>query len=513
MTTAHDSLNDLSANALQIGVAELAHGSVLCVGDIMLDRFIYGQVERISPEAPIPVLHVQREKKMLGGVGNVAANIASLGGKVIVVAVTGNDTADQDVRAALQAQNITAALVTANDRQTTVKTRFISGGQQVLRVDEEKAAAVSASAEADILKWVDKYIGHVGAVILSDYKKGVLTDAVIQGVIARAKKAGATVIVDPKDKNFARYAGADIISPNRKELEAACGMACTTDEEVEAAAKILATQHGFGAILATRSQQGMSYLQYSDIKPVLLHIPAQVREIFDVSGAGDTVVATLALACAAKLPRATGVMLSNLAAGIVVGKPGTATVRSDELLAAIAEAGAVAVGGDKASRGNLWRLAAARKQMSVAGAADEISRRRVRGQVIGFTNGCFDLLHPGHLSLLRQARGSCDYLIVAINADSSVQKLKGPTRPIQDEATRADILASLEMVDCVLTFDTETPMPLLEALRPDVLVKGGQYKLEEVVGHELLQSYGGKIVRADMEEGFSTTNIVTRMAG
>lgn len=512
MTLSTESLSDLSTARLQEGVARLPGGRVLCVGDIMLDKFVYGNVERISPEAPIPVLHVQREKKMLGGVGNVAANIASLGGTAIVVAVTGNDDADGEIRAVMQHNGITAALVASADRQTTVKTRFVSGTQQVLRVDEENAAAISQAAEDAILQWVDRYIAGVGAVILSDYKKGVLTDAVIQGVLQRARAAGVTVIVDPKDKNFARYAGADIITPNRKELEAATGRTCGDDAAVEAAARDLQRDHGFGAVLATRSQQGMSYLHLAAEPALALHIPAQVREIYDVSGAGDTVIATLALGCAAGLARPCAVMLSNLAAGIVVGKPGTATVRSDELLAAIAEtAGATAAG--EGARGNLWRGAAARKQMTLAGAVDEISRRRVKGQIIGFTNGCFDLLHPGHLSSLRQARAACDYLIVAINADSSVRRIKGPARPVQDEHTRADILASLEMVDCVLVFDTDTPMPLLEALRPDVLIKGGQYKLEDVVGYELLQSYGGRIVRAEMEDGFSTTNTIARMAG
>lgn len=512
MTTPVDSLTDLSVSVLQDGVACLPKGRVLCVGDIMLDKFVYGNVERISPEAPIPVLHVQREKKMLGGVGNVAANIASLGGEVIVVAVTGQDDDDREIRSVLQAQGITAALVSATDRQTTVKTRFVSGAQQILRVDEEKSAAIPQTAEQEILQWVDKYIAAVGVVILSDYKKGVLTDTVIQGVLLRAKAAAVTVIVDPKDKNFSRYAGADIITPNRKELEAATGMTCADDGAVEDAVRSLQQQHHFGAVLATRSQHGMSYLQLAGDQQMALHVPAQVREIFDVSGAGDTVIATLALACAAGLSRPTAVMLANLAAGIVVGKPGTATVRSDELLSAIAETTVLAATGGEGARGSLWRGAAARKQMSLAAAVDDVNRRRVKGQIIGFTNGCFDLLHPGHLSSLRQARAACDYLVVAINSDASVRKLKGPTRPVQSEETRRDILASLEMVDCVLIFDTDTPMPLLEALRPDVLIKGGQYKLEEVVGYQLLQSYGGKIVRADMEDGFSTTNTIARMA-
>ncbi len=501
------SLDDLAPAALQNAVGQLARGRVLCIGDIMLDRFVYGGVERISPEAPIPVLHVAREKKMLGGVGNVAANIASLGGQVTLLAVTGHDAAGNEIVAALEAQNITAQLIVATDRQTTVKTRFISNGQQMLRVDEEKTTAVPTECEAELLDWVETYLRDVGAVILSDYKKGVLTDRVLQGVITRAAAAGVPVIVDPKDKNFNRYRGAALVTPNRKELEAAVGQPCDTDAAVEAAAAELQKKFAFGAVLATRSQAGMSYINASAPVPVALHIPAQVRDIYDVSGAGDTVIATLATGIAAGLPAPTAVMLANLAAGIVVGKPGTATARPDELLSVIADAAS-----HDSARGSLWAGAAARKRLSLPGAVDEANRRRVKGQIIGFTNGCFDLLHPGHLSTLRQARAACDYLVVAINSDASVRQLKGPTRPVQDEVTRADILASLEMVDCVLVFDTETPMPLLEALRPDVLIKGGQYKLEEVVGYQLLQSYGGRIVRADMADGFSTTNTIARMA-
>lgn len=491
--------NTLSPQALGDAIAVLPKGRVLCIGDIMLDRFVYGQVERISPEAPIPVLHVQREKKMLGGVGNVAANIASLGGEAIVIAVTAEDTAGGEIQSLLTEQNITAALVAAYDRQTTVKARFISGGQQILRVDEEKTASITAETEKEILNWAAKYMSHVGAVILSDYKKGVLTDGVINGVIALAKAVGVQVIVDPKDKNFARYAGADIITPNRKELEAATGKTAQSDDEVEEAARNLCAAHGFGAVLATRSQAGMSYIKGAQA----LHIPARVREIYDVSGAGDTVIATLATVVAAGISAPTAVALSNIAAGIVVGKAGTATARPDELLAAISEsaAGAAATAHQ--------RLAA--KLSPLASVVDEVERRRVLGQKIGFTNGCFDLLHPGHLSSLRQAKAACDYLIVAINTDASVRKLKGPTRPVQSQAARAEILASLDMVDAVLIFDTDTPMPLLEAIRPDVLIKGGQYKLEEVVGYQLLQSYGGTILRAEMEDGFSTTNTVARI--
>ncbi len=474
--------------------------SVLCIGDVMLDRFVYGAVERISPEAPIPVLHVEREKAMLGGAGNVVANIAALGAQAVLLSVVGQDAAGQDVSRLLSAAGITAALIDTPERQTTVKSRFVCGTQQVLRVDREKTEAITADVREALLARAAALIPAAGAVILSDYGKGVLTDEVIAAIIALAQKAGKRVIVDPKGTDFSRYRGAAAVTPNRKELELATGMKAATDDAVRAAAMKVIVNCGIENVLATRSKDGMALI--STAMPPL-YIPAHVHEIYDVSGAGDTVIATFSTALAAGAEMPVAAWLSNIAAGIVVGKPGTATARPDEIEKVLHEGLMSAAPGKK----GLPQVA------SRETAAEQSERWKIQGLKVGFTNGCFDLLHPGHLSVLRQAKAACDRLIVAVNSDASVRRLKGPTRPVQDEVARATILSALEMVDMVVVFDEDTPIELLKAIRPDVLVKGGQYKLEEVVGYDIVMASGGKIVRADMEEGFSTTNTIAKMAG
>lgn len=477
---------------------------VLCIGDVMLDRFVYGAVERISPEAPIPVLHVEREKAMLGGAGNVAANIAALGAKAVLLSVVGKDAAGQEIARLLDESGIGAELVEAPLRQTTVKSRFVCGTQQVLRVDREKTEAVAADIEETLLARAAQLISATDAVILSDYGKGVLTDAVIASVIALAQKAGKPVIVDPKGADFSRYRGATVVTPNRKELETATGMKAATDETVRAAAMKIIVHCGIANVLATRSKDGMALIS---AKADPLYIPAHVREIYDVSGAGDTVIAAFSAALAAGADMPAAAWLSNIAAGIVVGKPGTATARPEEIEKVLREDFMSPDTRKSVQNGGLQKAASRQT------AAEQSERWKIQGLKVGFTNGCFDLLHPGHLSVLRQARAACDRLIVAINSDASVRRLKGPTRPVQDETARATILSALEMVDMVVVFDEDTPIELLKAIRPDVLVKGGQYKLEEVVGYDIVMAYGGKIVRADMEEGFSTTNTIAKMAG
>lgn len=477
-------------------VQQLAQGRVLCVGDVMLDKFVYGNVERISPEAPIPVFLVTREKHMLGGAGNVAANIMSLGASVMLAAVVGDDAAGADIHKRLAEEGVTPALEVSIDRFTTVKSRFVGAGQQMLRVDREKTAAIPAGIEAQLLASVTQSIGKVGAVILSDYGKGVLTDSLIEGIIATARAHNVPVIVDPKGRDFSRYRGATAVTPNRKELEAATGMTAGSDDEVRAAAMKIIIECGIGAVLATRSAEGMSLIMAGS-EPV--HIPANVRDIFDVSGAGDTVIATFAAALSAGVPMMNAAILANIAGGIVVGKPGTATARPDEMIDVIERSA------------HMQKKPGTAKIMNLAQAVEQVERWRARGHKIGFTNGTFDLLHPGHLQSIRQAKSACDFLIVAANSDASVKRYKGPSRPIQDENARAELLAALEMVDMVIVFEEDTPIELLKALKPDVLVKGGQYKLEEVVGYDLVMGYGGKIVRADMVDGESTTNTVAKI--
>ncbi|HYD18052.1 MAG TPA: D-glycero-beta-D-manno-heptose-7-phosphate kinase [Patescibacteria group bacterium] len=478
----------------------LGKSRVLCVGDVMLDRFVYGGIERISPEAPIPVLLVEREKHMLGGAGNVVANIAALGATAVLLAVVGKDAAGADVAKQLGELGVEAQLETSDDRFTTVKSRFVSAGQQMLRVDREKTAAIPGEVEAKLIARAEKIIPTVGAVILSDYKKGLLTDTLVAAVIEIATRHGKPVVVDPKGTDFSRYKGASVITPNRKELETATAMKAGSDEEVRAAAMKIILGCSIPAVLATRSKDGMSLVIGSDDP---LHIPANMREVFDVSGAGDTVIATFASALAAGVPMRNAALLANIAAGIVVAKPGTATARPEEIETAIS-------GGYAMEKQAYTRKT---KFTTRAGAAEQAERWRMRGFKVGFTNGCFDLLHPGHVATLRQAKAACDYLVVAINSDASVQRLKGPTRPVQNEQSRAALLSALEMVDMVIVFDEDTPIEAMKAIKPDVLVKGGQYKLEEVVGYDLIQGWGGKVVRAEMEEGFSTTNTIAKMAG
>jgi D-beta-D-heptose 7-phosphate kinase/D-beta-D-heptose 1-phosphate adenosyltransferase len=479
-------------------LTHIRQARVLCVGDVMLDRFVYGGVERISPEAPIPVLLVEREKHMLGGAGNVVANIAALGVKAMLLAAIGDDGAGKDVAKLLSDMGVEAELETVTDRSTTVKSRFVSGGQQILRVDREKSRPVSAETEQKIIARAEQLIAQAGAVILSDYKKGLLTDKIVASIIEIARRLNKPVIVDPKGADFSRYRGATVVTPNRKELETATGLKAASDDDVRAAAIKIIAGCGIANVLATRSKDGMSLVSAS-AEPI--HIPANVREVYDVSGAGDTVIATFASALASGATTRNAALLANIAAGIVVGKPGTATARPEEIEQALSAGFAM----EKQSYQRKTKFTTRQ------GAAEQAERWRTRGFKVGFTNGCFDLLHPGHLSTLRQAKAACDYLVVAINSDASVKRLKGPSRPVQDEIARTAILSALEMVDLVVVFDEDTPIEYLKAVKPDVLIKGGQYKLEEVVGYDLITSWGGKVVRADMEEGFSTTNTIQKM--
>lgn len=476
-------------------LARLDTARVLCVGDVMLDRFVYGDVERISPEAPIPVLRVQREAVAVGGAGNVARNLSALGAGVRLIGVIGADAPGDETAGVLDGDtHVEPALVRDPARPTTVKTRFIAGSQQMLRADEEDTSAIAADTLDRVRDAVTRALagGGYGVLVLSDYGKGVLTDDVIAVVVEAARTAGVPVVVDPKGADFTRYRGADVLTPNRRELAEATRLATGTDEEVEAAARTLIAGCGVSAVIATRGPQGMTVV--GDGEPV--HLPALAREVFDVSGAGDTVVAALAAGLAAGMPLAEAAQLANVAAGIVVAKVGTAVVRRDEL--------SDALGGD-AGLGS--------KYLTRALLLDRVAQWRARGLSVGFTNGCFDLVHPGHISLIEQAGAACDRLVVALNDDASVARLKGEGRPVQPQDARARVIASLSGVDAVALFSEDTPRELIEALRPDVLVKGADYKPDEVVGGEFVQSYGGRIVLAELVDGFSTTGTIARLTG
>ncbi|WP_421740031.1 D-glycero-beta-D-manno-heptose-7-phosphate kinase [Caulobacter sp.] len=477
-------------------LAQLPHAfagkTVLVLGDVMLDRFIYGAVDRISPEAPVPVIAVERETAMLGGAGNVARNVAALGGKAVLIGLIGDDEAGRALAAMIAEEaGIEARLVTDTARRTTEKVRYISGSHQMLRVDREDRGPAEATT---LLAAFNQRLAAADVVVLSDYAKGVLTPQVVREAIDAARAAGKPVIVDPKSRDFARYDGATLIKPNRKEAAEATGITDASDEaSEEAGAAILAMAPTLRAALVTRGGAGMTLSVRGE---PAVHIPASAVEVFDVSGAGDTVAATLALAVAAGAPLALAARLANLAAGLVVAKLGTDVVTAHELTA-LAHSDAGAPGEIKIADLDQARAI-------VAG-------WRARGLKVGFTNGCFDLLHPGHVSLLDQSKAACDRLIVGLNTDASVSKLKGPTRPVQKEAGRATVLASLSSVDLVVLFDEDTPLTLIEAFRPDVLVKGADYTVETVVGSDVVLGYGGRVLLADLKAGQSTTALIGRM--
>ncbi len=475
--------------------ARLKSARVMCVGDLMLDRFVDGSVDRISPEAPIPVLRIRSERAMLGGAGNVVRNMTALGAACGFLSVIGEDRAGAEVMTLLSAETKVDNFIGVQpERCTSVKTRFFAASQQLLRADEETIEPLSAYDRQRLLDDAKAYVGKAQAMVLSDYGKGVLGDGVAAELITLARAQGIPVIVDPKGRDFERYRGASMVTPNRRELAEATGMPVETDAEVVAAARHVIAAHGIDFVLATRSQDGMSLIGGPNDE--IHHLPAEAREVFDVSGAGDTVVATVAaaLAVGAALPDAA--RLANLAAGIVVGRVGTAAVPVNDLISAVHHQDVTT---------------SESKLVALDQAVEQVEKWRRQGLRVGFTNGCFDLLHPGHVSLLRQSRTACDRLVVALNSDSSVGRLKGPTRPIQPEMARATVLASVAGVDLVVIFHDDTPLGLIKALRPDVLVKGADYTVETVVGADVVQSYGGRVMLARLEDGFSTTSTIARM--
>lgn len=484
----------MSDEDLHAALERLSQAHVLCVGDVMLDRFVYGSVSRISPEAPIPVLRVEREAAMLGGAGNVVRNLAALGAKSAFVSVIGTDASGSELEALLGAMpNVEVSLVPVRDRSTTIKVRYVAAGQQLLRADSENDTALPEVARKAVLMRAIAALDGCQALALSDYGKGVLCDEVVADLIGAARRRGRPVVVDPKGSDYRRYAGASVVTPNLRELAQASGMPTAGDEQVVAAARKLIADCDLGSVLVTRSGEGMSLVESGGL---VSHIRAEAREVFDVAGAGDTVVAAIAAGLGAGFGLETAARLANIAAGIVVGKLGTAVATIEELRAAIAR----------------QTLSAANsKLMTSEQALARVTRWRDYGLAVGFTNGCFDLLHPGHVSLLRQARVACDRLIVGLNSDASVKRLKGESRPIQGEAARAAVLASLADVDALVVFDQDTPLELIEALRPDVLIKGADYAEDQVVGGQLVKSYGGKVVLAELSPGHSTTGTIKRI--
>lgn len=467
-------------------VVQLKTGRIAVIGDVMLDRYWSGAATRISPEAPVPVLRVAGQEDRIGGAANVAANAVAVGTRTSLAGLIGNDADGRVIETLCQAAGIDPML-RRNGAASTVKLRVLAQHQQLLRVDFEVPPA--AGAAAALLDDAPRIFAGAGAVVLSDYAKGVLDDP--QAWIQKARAANLPIIVDPKHQDFGRYAGATLLTPNLGEFHAAVGF-CADDRTLVERALALCEAHSLGGLLVTRGEHGMSLVRPGHSP---LHLPAQARDVFDVTGAGDTVCALLACGLAAGLDLATTTHLANVAAGIVVGKLGTAVVSNDELADAVGDAGGADLKG----------------VVTEAELLAEVDAARRHGQRLVMTNGCFDLLHVGHLRYLEAAAALGDRLIVAVNSDASVKRLKGPSRPVNDTATRMEVLAGLRAVDWVTVFEEDTPQRLIAAVAPDVLVKGGDYTVAQIAGASEVLARGGQVLTLPFHDGHSTTGLIAAL--
>lgn len=471
---------------------------IAVLGDAILDEYIEGDVSRLSPEAPVPVHVVRETVHRAGGAANAALNIQRAGGQAVLFSVCGQDNAGADLRALLEKEKIDVSnLIPDKARPTTRKSRVITQNQQIVRLDWERTHPISSALQELLLERLRKT--NYDALLISDYSKGLLPSTFTQKAVEIANNAGALVCIDPKGIDYAKYQGAFLITPNRKEALQALGLEAQDKVDHRELAKMLQDRFQLRNILITLGADGMYLLPESTSKLDPVHLPTLAQEVFDVSGAGDTVVAVFALAVAAKAELPYAMSLANLAAGIVVGKRGTQPIERDELLAKL-------VHGSK--RGG----STADKIRPASVVAAEIGPAKGRKQKVVMTNGCFDILHAGHISYLEQARELGNILIVAVNADASVRGLKGPTRPINTCENRMRILAALACVDYVLTFDEADPLQVITKIQPNVLVKGGDWDIAKIVGKDVVESYGGKVTALPLVAGLSTTNIVEKIS-
>ena len=470
--------------------------TVLVLGDVMLDRYVSGEVSRISPEAPIPVLRVTAARASLGGAANVAHNVAALGARAILMGVIGTDEAGAEIERLVAGAGggIDARLFATSHRPTTVKTRFTTrGAHQLLRVDDETIDPLDDKTAAELGRRFARALTESDVVVLSDYAKGVLCDRLLRRAVNLARRACRPVIADPKRASFKAYRNVTVLTPNAQEVTRATGVDAADDDGAERAARVALDAAACDAVLVTRSEHGVTLVPRG--MPAL-HLPARVQDVSDVSGAGDTFVAALAtaLACDQDLEKATH--LANIAAGISVSRPGTAVVGARDLA-------------EELRRRNV--IASDEKVVAREAALQRVGEWRRHGLSIGFTNGCFDLIHPGHVHLLAQARAACDRLVVALNTDASVRRFKGPERPIQSEAARATVMSSLACVDLVVLFAEDTPLSLIEEISPDLLVKGADYRPDQVVGAEIVRRHGGRLLLVDLLPSQGTTATIARV--
>ena len=484
---------DLTLADVENFLARAGDLPVLVVGDLMLDEYLWGRTERISPEAPVQVVEVGGEELRLGGAGNVVNNLLALGCRVRVASVLGDDGDGRRLRRMLEEKGLDGGgLFPAPGRTTSRKTRVLASHQQMLRIDRESRTPLDPAQEERLIGYLRQAVGGFRVILVSDYLKGVLSPAVLAELVRLGREQGIPVVVDPKGRDFSRYRGATVLTPNRREAQAAAGTEVAAEADLLQVGERLRRELDLEALVLTRSEEGMS-LFFRDGRHQQL--PTEAREVFDVSGAGDTVLAVLGAALGIGLELETAARLANLAAGIVVGKLGTSTVSPAELGHAVALQAADA-GSKIHGRRSLAAILAA---------------ERGRGRRVVFTNGCFDLLHVGHVRYLQKARQLGDLLVLGLNSDASIRRLKGPRRPLIAQDERAHILAALDCIDYVTIFDEDTPLELLEVLRPDILVKGGDYTPDTVVGKDLVEGFGGKVELIQFVDGKSTTHIIERI--
>ncbi len=465
----------------------------LVVGDLMIDEYLWGKVDRISPEAPVQVFDVVREEMRLGGAGNVANNLVALGCGVTVCSVIGGDENGTVLRHIFTGKGVDVSGVIEDPmRRTSKKSRVVAAHQQIVRIDRESRDPLRADVEDAVIRFVTEKAGDYHVMLVSDYLKGVLTERVLAAITGAGRTHGIPVVIDPKGTDYGKYRGATILTPNRKEAELASGVKIADDESIAWAAEALLRTGELGALLITRSEEGMSLFQGSGRT---VHIPTVAREVFDVTGAGDTVLAVLGLALACGRGVEEAARLANVAAGIAVGKLGTATISPAEII-------------NEVSREHRDSDAKIKNRDVLTAIIDE---ERKKGKRVVFTNGCFDLLHVGHVKYLQKARSLGDLLVLGLNSDASVRRLKGEKRPLISEEERAHLLAALDCIDYVTIFDEDTPLRLIESVKPAVLVKGGDYTPEGVVGKDLVESYGGRVELVEFVDGRSTTNIIEQI--
>ena len=470
-------------------ILSLLNCKVFCLGDLMLDKYIVGTTNRISPEGPIPVLDIKKEVGMLGGVGNVVRNLSTLATETYLVSLLGDDLASKEVEKKLNNINVYNNLIKDPSRPTIIKSRFIANNQQILRVDKEKITSINKKIEKKVYEFSKKQILKTNAVVISDYNKGLITENILKKIISFAKIHKKPIIVDPKSSNFSKYRGATIITPNIKELEAVLKKKIINEKQIIDFSRKLISKFNFNYLLVTMGKSGMILISRKQKR--IVKLKAESEEVFDVSGAGDTVVSYIAAGLASSLKIEEVVEIANLAAGVVVNKTGTSVAHLSEVLLSINK--------------NNYHLS---KVMDFSEAKKIINFWLNKKNKIGFTNGCFDYLHPGHISLFKQAKKKCSKLIVAINSDNSVVKNKGPLRPKQKLNTRLQILNSIPFIDLIIVFSDKTPLNIIKKIKPHLLIKGSDYRENQIVGAKEVKKYGGKILRAKTLKNFSSSIII-----